>query len=349
MKLRKMTQHPQRQFANSVATIGAGGQPLPGLVWAIRFHLDGTSEELSVDQPIADQDDGWLWLHFNLADTRACRFLEASTNLPKAARQMLIATDEHQQLHSEETCVYGVFADLVCGLDGATEEIGFLRFAMTEKLLVSSRRNMLNAVEATRKALRSGLKVVSVAAVIESIVEHLVDAVDKYAEDLAGQLDHIEERILAEEVGDDRQMLGRVRRTSVRLHRQLVTLRSLMHKFERNIETLSRPTLRLATEKLVQRLDWLDSEIIALRDRAHLLQEETMLKTSEQTNRNLQVLAIVTTIFLPASLIAGIFGMNVKGLPLSEDNAGFLWAMFLLVGASAIVFWWLKRSGILGR
>ena len=150
MKLRKVTQHPQRQFSNSVATIGAGGQPLPGLVWAIRFHLDGTSEELSVDQPIADQDDGWLWLHFNLTDTRACRFLEASTNLPKAARQMLVATDEHQQLHTDETCVYGVFADLVCGLGGATEEIGFLRFAMTENLLVSSRRNMLNAVEAAR-------------------------------------------------------------------------------------------------------------------------------------------------------------------------------------------------------
>ena len=160
---------------------------------------------------------------------------------------------------------------------------------------------------------------------------------------------NIEERILAERVSDDRQMLGRVRRTSVRLHRQLVILRSLMHKFERNIETLSRPALRLATEKLVQRLDWLNSEIIALRDRAHLLQEETMLKTSEQTNRNLQVLAIVTTIFLPASLIAGIFGMNVKGLPLSEDDTGFLWAMFLLVGASAIVVLWLKRFGILGR
>ena len=315
-------------------------------MWAIRFHLDGTSEELSVEQPIADQDDGWLWLHFNLTDTRACRFLEASTNLPKAARQMLIATDEHQQLHTDETCVYGVFADLVCGLGGATEEIGFLRFAMTEKLLVSSRRNMLNAAEAARRALRSGLKVVSVAAVIELIVEHLVDAVDQYAEDLAGQLDRIEERILAEELSDNRQTLGTVRRTSVRLHRQLVILRSLMHRFERNIETLSRPTLRLATERLVQRLDWLDAEIVALRDRAHLLQEETMLKTGEQTNRNLQVLAIVTTIFLPASLIAGIFGMNVKGLPLSEDNAGFLWAMLLLVGASVIVFWWLKRSGI---
>ena len=45
-----------------------------------------------------------------------------------------------------------------------------------------------------------------------------------------------------------------------------------------------------------------------------------MLKDTEQTNRSLQVLAIVTTVFLPASLVAGIFGMNVAGLPLPRTN-----------------------------
>ena len=107
-------------------------------------------------------------------------------------------------------------------------------------------------------------------------------------------------------------------------------------------------TLRLATEQLGQRLDWLDSEIVALRDRSHLLQEEITLKTGEQTNRNLQVLATVTTVFLPASLVAGIFGMNLE-LPLANDGSGFLWAMALLIAASARVYWLLKRSGILGR
>ncbi len=71
------------------------------------------------------------------------------------------------------------------------------------------------------------------------------------------------------------------------------------------------------------------------------------MKTAEQTNRNLHILAVVTTVFMPASLIAGIFGMNVGGLPLIQDSDGFWWAMAILAAASVIVLWLLKRSGIL--
>jgi len=115
------------------------------------------------------------------------------------------------------------------------------------------------------------------------------------------------------------------------------------------MERSGQDSLQFATAKLAQRLDWLDHEMIALRDRSHLLQEEVSLKMADQTNRNLQVLAIVTTVFLPASLIAAIFGMNVGGLPLVADRSGFLLVMLLLVAVSAFVFWLLKRSGILGR
>ena len=52
-----------------------------------------------------------------------------------------------------------------------------------------------------------------------------------------------------------------------------------------------------------------------------------MLESSEQTNRSLHVLAIVTTVFLPATLVTGVFGMNVAGLPLTQNADGFGWAM----------------------
>jgi len=326
--------------------IGLPAKPLAGLVWAVRFYPDGSSEELDVNQPIPDHD-GWLWLHFNLVDIRACQFLGSTPCLPPPARKLLIAADEHQQLHRSDTCIYGVLVDLVCGLDGATEEIGLLHFAMTEMLLVSARRRSLNAVEASRQALRKDLKVTTPAALLEVIMEQMIESVDHYAEGLASQLDRFEERILADDMSIDRQVIGRVRRMTVRLHRQLVTLRSLIHRFERDIDPSSQPALGLAAGKLGQRLDWLDTEIIALRDRSHLLQEEITVKTAEQTNRNLQVLATVTTIFLPASLIAGIFGMNVE-LPL-DQKSGFVWGIAILIAAAAVVYWLLKRSGILGR
>jgi zinc transporter len=99
---------------------------------------------------------------------------------------------------------------------------------MTERVFLTSRRHPLNAVEATRKALRMGLKIGSPTALLESIVEQLVNAVAQHAENIAAQLDTIEEKIAADYVGESRQTLGHVRRTTVRLHRQMVISRSLL-------------------------------------------------------------------------------------------------------------------------
>src|SRR5262245_34721606 len=326
----------------------AQAKPLAGLVFAFRFHPDGSSDQLSVDEPPAP-DGGWLWLHFNLADKRACQYLTTIPGLPEPARALLIAADEHQQLQGGDASLYGVLADLVCDLSGATEEIGFLHFALTEKVFVSSRRHQLNAIEATRKALRLGAKVQTPAALLELIAGQMIASLDHFADGLADQLDHAEERILANELNVDRKVVGSVRRTTVRVHRQLVTLRALIQRFEHEIEESENPSLNLRAKKLIQRLDWLDTQIVELRDRSRLLQEEIMLKSSEQTNRSLHVLAIVTTVFLPASLVAGIFGMNVGGLPLVTDHSGFLWAMVLTIAASLVVYWLLKRSGTVGR
>jgi zinc transporter len=326
----------------------AQGKPLAGLVFAVRFHKDGSSEQLAVEQP-PEPDGGWLWLHFNLADMRACQFLSTTAELPEPARALLVTADEHQQLQRSEACLYGVLADLVCGLSGPTEEIGFLHFALTEGVFISSRRHQLNAIESTRKALRFGAKVQTPAALLELIAGQMIESLDRFADGLAGQLDQAEERILADELNVDRKVVGSVRRTTVRLHRQLVTLRALIQRFEHEIEESENPALNLRTKKLIQRLDWLDTEIVELRDRSRLLQEEIMLKSTEQTNRSLHVLAIVTTVFLPASLVAGIFGMNVGGLPLTQSGEGFLWAIVLTVAASLVVYWLLKRSGTVGR
>jgi zinc transporter len=218
---------------------------------------------------------------------------------------------------------------------------------MTESLLVTPCHRPLSAIDATRKALRSGRKVATVAALMDTIVEYVVDALERYADGVASKLDHIEERILADDMSEGHNMLGRIRRTTVRLHRQLVILRSLMQHFELDVsETLA---LKLTTSKLRQRLDWLDIEVVSLRDRAHLLQEEVTINTAEQTNRNLQVLAIVTTIFLPATLVTGIFGMDVMGLPLTQNPHGFFWSMLILISSSALVLWLFKRAGIFGR
>jgi zinc transporter len=337
---------PKGRASAASATSRNRRRSLRGLVWAFRFQADGTIKELAVDEPIADHRDGRLWLHFHLTDQEASRSLETLGDLPQSARRALIAADDHPQLHAEGGCVYGVFADIV--RDGTDLEIGFVHFAMTERLLVSCRRQLMNTGDSIRQVLQKGPKVTTVAALFAAIVEHVVDAVDDYADDIAENLSDIEERILADEVSDERQALGRLRRTTVQLHRQLGMSHSLIRHLERDDVLPAKSELRLATTRVDHRLTCLDTEIVALRDRAHLLQEEVTLKLAERTNRHLEVLSIVATVFLPATLVAGVFGMNVKGLPLTQTDYGFDLSIVLIFGISAVVFWLLRRSGVVG-
>ena len=319
---------------------------LPGLVWAFRLHHDGNAEPLPVDAPIEIGHEGRLWLHFNLADARTRPFL-ASLQIPAPARELLLSRDSFQQLHIVDHCVYGVFSDLVRDIDSPTEETGFLRFTMTERLLISGRHRALCAVDATRRVLESGHRVDTVAALLEKIVDEVADTMDRMVDRFGTEIDGIEERVLLGDTKSDmRAGLSRLRRTCVRLHRQLSGLRVLFHRLEqKNMNELS-PALRLHAGKLAQRLDDLDHEVVELRERSRLLEEELRFKLEEEANRHLHALSIVTMLLLPPTLVTGIFGMNTKGLPLTDVESGFLWAFGLMFASSGLAYLIMRRLGI---
>jgi zinc transporter len=319
---------------------------LPGLVWAFRLHHDGNAEPLPVNAPIEIGHEGRLWLHFNLADARTRPFL-ASLQIPAAARELLLSRDSFQQLHIVDHCVYGVFSDLVRDIDSPTEETGFLRFAMTERLLISGRHRALCAVDATRRVLESGHRVDTVAALLEKIVDEVADTMERMIDKIATDIDGIEERVLLGDTKSDmRTGLSRIRRTCVRLHRQLSGLRMLFHRLEQKNTAELSPALRLHASRLAQRLDDLDHDVVELRERSRLLEEELRFKLEEEGNRHLHALSIVTMLLLPPTLVTGMFGMNTKGLPLTDVESGFLWAFGLMLASSGLAYLIMRRLGI---
>ncbi|WFU29914.1 transporter [Bradyrhizobium brasilense] len=321
-------------------------EAVPGLVWVFRLHHDGRAEALPIDAPIEPSHDGRLWLHFNLTDVRTRAWL-ANMHIPQLARDLLLSNDNFQQIHVVDNCVYGVFSDLVRDVDAATRETGFLRFAMTERLLVSGRHQALCSADATRRVLEGGHRVGSVAALLEKIVDEIADTMDRMADKIGTDIDAIEERVLAEDTGSElRKNLSRMRRTCVRLHRQLAGLRVLFHRLEqKNTDDLS-PALRLQAGKLAQRLDGLDHDIVELHERSRLLEEELRFKLEEESNKHLHALSVVTMMLLPPTLVTGIFGMNTKGLPLTDVDSGFLVAAGLLAGSALLAYLLMRRLGI---
>lgn len=333
------------------APVPVWSEATPGAVWAYRFDAAGHAEALDRTQPIrlAEPGDGFLWLHIDLVDVRACRWIGAEPALPATAKHALLSPDGHQRLAIEGEFVCGVVADFIRDLATIRDALGTLHFAFGPRFLLSGRRHALQATEKTRLAIEAGQPVTASVALLELIVVQVADAMGTIIAELAGRIDDIEDRVLDDAIHDDRQQLAPLRRTAVRLHRQLGGLRNLFHRLEHEASQRLTQEVKTTAARLAQRLDALDQEVVAIQERARLLHDEVAAKLAAETNRHLYALSVITALFLPPTLIAGLFGMNTQGLPFTSSTVGFWWALTLGIVAAAGVYTALRRIGILGR
>ena len=65
----------------------------------------------------------------------------------------------------------------------------------------------------------------------------------------------------------------------------------------------------------------------------------------EQMNKVLYTLTIVTTSFLPAQFLSGLYGMNFEYMPeLQERKAYFVWWGAVILSVSAVLTWFKYNS-----
>jgi Mg2+ and Co2+ transporter CorA len=315
-----------------------------GIVFGFSFDEEGKAQPLPLGAApdIAEPGPGYLWLHVNLADNRATTWLHGLDALPEEAKDVMLEAGSHDRIDIAGHVLAGAFVDMRLDFSNATEDMAQLRFILGPRFLITGRRQSLRSIEATRASILAGTAIDTPIDLFEAIVDRETDALATAATQLAQSVDRIEDRILGDQIDDEPQKLGTLRRRAVGLHRQLARLMSLFRRVEQAPASRLPSDIRAAAGRIAQRLESVNQEVVSSQDRARLLQDEVAAKMAAQTNRQLYVLSLLTAVFLPATLVTGLFGMNTKGLPWESDEHGFLLAS-LLAGAAALLVYVLLR------
>ena len=90
------------------------------------------------------------------------------------------------------------------------------------------------------------------------------------------------------------------------------------------------------------RLERLGNELQALSERAVLVHEQIIDTRAEQMNKTMLLLTAATVILMPMTVISGLLGMNVAGIPWAESP----WAFWVVLGLFAVIgtglFIWMR-------
>lgn len=289
---------------------------------------------------IADGGTDFIWLHFSLSNVNTEKWLAEHLDLPEQYYETLREGPASTRIEQADDCLIAVINDLVYEFSYDASQTATLWMCVSQRFVISVRLHPLRSVDRLQVSVKAGATIFSPVSLLGQLMRGQADVLQQIARHATSQVDHIEDKLLAGRVDTKRGALGSMRRVFVRLRRLLApepgALFRLLNRPPAWFDNDDAQELRAATEEFSAVLN----DLAALQERTKLLQEEIAAHVTEQTNRSLFLLTMVTVMALPINIIAGLLGMNVGGIPLAEHAHGFWVIAFIVAAFTGVAGWY---------
>jgi len=177
------------------------------------------------------------------------------------------------------------------------------------------------------------------------IVDETVDSYLPVLDRLNDTIDELEDSALSAPTPELLSTIFGTKRTLIFLRGVLVNTRDLAAQLQRiEFAWISRelgPFLRDVYDHVARNLDMVE----IMRDLLNGTLDVYLSSVANRTNQVMKVLTILGTVTLPALVVSGVYGMNVKGLPGAESPYGIGIALAAMAVMTGVLLWALKRFG----
>jgi magnesium transporter len=175
-----------------------------------------------------------------------------------------------------------------------------------------------------------------------SILDTLVDSYFNVLEQLTERTEALEDRLLQLATPALLREIHEIKRETMTMRRAVWPLRDVINSLTRTelrfFKPETQPYLRDIYDHTVHVIESLEG----IRDLIAGMLDIYLSSVSNRVNMEVRILTVIATLFMPAALIAGIFGMNFRHMPLIAENEGFLIALSMMATIAVVmvsIFW----------
>ncbi len=226
-------------------------------------------------------------------------------------------------------------------------ETGEINIFVGKDFVVTVRHGKGIDIAASRRDLEHRAKVLEHGpmAVLYAICDRVVDEYEKVGQALEIDVDEVEESVFSPVRTDDSNRIYVLKREIAEVRRAVMPLREPMRKFALGAD--DRITEETATyfrdvadhlHRVSEVIDNLDGLLSTAFD-AHIA------RISMQQNEDMRKISAGAALVVVPTLIAGVYGMNFDHMPELHWTYGYAYAVALMVGISAVLFGFFKKSG----
>jgi magnesium transporter len=318
-------------------------------VVTIFVHRAGHTERIgSIDPAWLEKDSGvGLWVDLAAPTPEDFRILDEVFHFHPLAIEDAVATVHHPKIEAYDGYLYLILH----GIDYRKSQTAFAThdtdFFIGPNYLVTVHDGQTRSVAAIHDVCERNDQVLGEgpAALAHRIIDGMIDNYRPEVEELERRLDELEDEVFESPRGDLVREILAVKRDVTGLRRIALPQRDAVGR-------LARREFPAITEELAYRFRDAYDNLVRIADEALLFQDRVtsileahLSNVSYRLNQVMKVLTVITVIFMPLTLVAGLYGMNMHlpGVGAGDDPRPFWWLMTGMGAAVAVMLWLFKR------
>ena len=170
-------------------------------------------------------------------------------------------------------------------------------------------------------------------ALLDSVVDSYFAVLEKQGE----EIEILEEELLAKPDRETLHRIHRLKRDMIFMRKAVWPLREVVSGLERMESRLVRPSTVIFLKDVYDHIIQVIDAVETYRDMLTGMMDIYLSSVSNRMNEVMKVLTIISTIFIPLTFLAGVYGMNFKFMPETEWRGGYFFVLGIMIVAAGLM------------
>lgn len=318
------------------------------LISAIRLDGRGGGKDCSEEEAVHwKAEQGTLWLHFDYGQPSIREWLVGRCGLDPIIAEALTAEETRPRSFVEGDHLLVTLRGVNLNPGAELLDMVSLRAWIEPHRIITVRNRKVMAIDDLRRALYNGSGPTDSGFFLVQLCDRLTQRMAVAISEVEEAEDTVEDRVLGEAEWSLRPLLSELRKEIINLRRYLAPQRQVVSQLQYDELSWLSQQQRARIREIADRITRYVEELDATRERAAVAHDELATRHGEQLNKNMYVLSVVAAIFLPLSLLTGLLGINVLGIPGADNPYGFYVVCAFLVVIAALQLWFFRRKNLM--
>ncbi|MGD6729522.1 MAG: zinc transporter ZntB [Pleomorphochaeta sp.] len=314
-------------------------------IQALLIDSHGNHKELQFNsQNKIKPSENLLWIDLEYNYELNHKWLQQQSNVDPLVIAALLAEDTRPRYFTHNDGLLLILRAVNLNVGAAPDDMVSLRIWIEEKRIITIWRRKVKAISDLKNDIMNDNGPKTEGEFLAQLTKYISIRMDESINSILNQVEELEDKVFDNRDKPLRTVISELRRQIIKLRRylspQLNVISKLqtegMHFLKKDEIAILRETLDILT-RYVEDLD-------AAKERIAVTQDELDSQISSKMNKTMYLLSIVTVIFLPLSLITGLLGINVDGIPKAHHPLAFLFVCIFLILIAIIEIIFFKKK-----